>query len=253
MDSVQNFYDDLAESYHLIFEDWNRSIERQGDALTKVLAERWELRGGRLLDLAAGIGNQALGLAARGYDVIAADLSPRAVGRARREASRRGLSLPVIAADFRSLPFATGTARAVIACDNALPHLLSLAEIHRALEEFKRCVHPGGGIVLSVRDYGEPPPAGTVEHRPYGERHFNGRRVFAEQEWHWHGATYEVRLRIRPLDDDSAAVVAVQTTYLAVPVSAILELMRDIGLAGVERRDGAFYQPLLIGTVPGAA
>jgi glycine/sarcosine N-methyltransferase len=253
MDSVQTFYDDLAESYHLIFEDWNRSIDRQADALTKVLAERWGLRGGRLLDVAAGIGTQALGLAARGFEVVAADLSPRAVARAQREASRRGLSLPVVAADFRWLPFATETASAVIACDNALPHLPSLDEIRRALKEFNRCVRPGGGIVLSVRDYGEPPPAGTVERRPYGERDWNGRRVFAEQEWHWHGATYEVRLQIRPLDGDTAAVVAVRTTYLAVPVSAILELMRDIGLAGVERLDGAFYQPLLIGTVPNAA
>jgi SAM-dependent methyltransferase len=160
--------------------------------------------------------------------------------------------MPVVAADFRWLPFATGTAPALIACDNALPHLLSLAEIRRALEEFKRCVRPGGGILISVRDYGDPPPAGTVEHRPYGERHWNGRRVFAEQEWQWHGATYEVLLRIRPLDDDSPAIVAVQTTYLAVPVSAILEVMRDIGLDGVERLDGAFYQPLLIGTVPRA-
>jgi hypothetical protein len=139
------------------------------------------------------------------------------------------------------------------ACDNALPHLLSLAEIRRALEEFKRCVQPGGAILLSVRDHGEPPLAGTVEHRPYGERQWKGRRVIAEQEWHWHGATYEVRLRIRPVDDESAAVVEVQTTYLAVQVDTILALMRDIGLAGVERLDGAFYQPLLIGTVPRAA
>src|SRR5512145_1299070 len=110
MDSVQRFYDDLAEFHHLIFEDWHRSIERQGDALSRVLGERWGLRGGRLLDVAAGIGTQALGLAARGFDVFAADLSSRAVGRARLEASQRGLTRPVVAADFRSLPFATGTA-----------------------------------------------------------------------------------------------------------------------------------------------
>lgn len=51
----------------------------------------------------------------------------------------------------------------------------------------------------------------------------------------------------------SALGVAAQTTYPAVPVSAILELMCDIGLAGVERLDGAFYQPLLVGTAPRAA
>jgi SAM-dependent methyltransferase len=72
-----------------------------------------------------------------------------------------------VAADFRCLPFATGAALAVIACDNALPHLLSLSEIRTALEEFKRCLRPGGAVVLSMRDYHDPPRAGTVEHRPY--------------------------------------------------------------------------------------
>jgi SAM-dependent methyltransferase len=251
MDSVQTFYDELAESYHLIFEDWSRSVDRQGEALALVLKERWDLRDGLVLDVAAGIGTQSLGLAARGFHVIAADLSERAVSRARREALLRGLDLPVLVANFSCLPFATGDARALIACDNALPHLLSLAEIRRALEECKRCVQPGGAIIVSVRDYQEPPPAGTVEHRPYGERVWKGRRFFAEQEWHWQGATYKVVLRIRPLDEDSGTLV-VQTTYLAVPASVILGLMREIGLTSVERLDGAYYQPLLVGTVPGA-
>jgi len=250
MDPVKTFYDELAESYHLIFEDWSRSIERQGDALARVLAERWDLRGGHVLDVAAGIGTQSLGLAARGFDVYAADLSARAIGRARREAIRRGISLPVLAADFRWLPLASGAASAVIACDNALPHLLSLSEIRRALEEFKRCLRHGGAVMLSMRDYNDPPPAGTVEHRPYGERLWNGRRFVAEQEWHWQGATYEVRLRIQPLDDDSAPTVQVQARYFAVSVSTVLALMREVGFSDVERVDGAFYQPLLVGTVP---
>lgn len=249
MNSVQSFYDALAESFHLIFEDWPRSIERQADALTGVLSERWGLQSGLLLDVAAGIGTQSLGLAARGFEVIAADLSERAVGRAVREAGQRGISLPVTVADFRLLPFASASVQALIACDNALPHLLSLSEIRGALEEFKRCVRPGGAIVLSTRDYRDPPPAGTVEHRPYGERLWNGRRFFAEQEWRWEGATYELLLRIRPLDDDSSATVVARATYLAVPVSTILELMKEIGLSSVARLDDVYYQPLLVGTV----
>lgn len=253
MSSVQRFYDDLSESYHLIFEDWERSIDRQGDALAKVLAERWGLRTGQLLDVAAGIGTQALGLAARGFDVVAADLSSRAIARARREGLRRGLQLPVVAADFRNLPFATATADAVLACDNALPHLLSLAEIRGALAECTRCLRPAGALLLSVRDYQAPPAAGTVEHHPYGERLWNGRRFLAEQEWHWQGTTYSVVLRIRSLERAAEPDVEVQTTYLAVPASTILDLMREVGLAEVQRLDGAYYQPLLVGTAPGTA
>lgn len=250
MGSVQTFYDELAESYHLIFEDWHRSIERQGAALAWVLEDRWGLRGGPLLDAAAGIGTQTLGLLERGFDVLASDLSMRAVARARTEAVNRGFRLPVVAADFRRLPFRDAVAGAVIACDNAIPHLQSLTEIRQAVEELKRCARPGGGVVLSMRDYADPPSAGTIELRPYGERLWNGRRYFAEQEWRWHGATYEITLRIQPLEGEPSDRVEVRATYFAVSVRAVLTVMEEVGLTDVERLDDAFYQPLLVGTVP---
>ena len=33
----KQFYDDLASYYHLIFEDWEASMARQGDALTSLI------------------------------------------------------------------------------------------------------------------------------------------------------------------------------------------------------------------------
>ena len=69
------------------------------------------------------------------------------------------------------------------------------------------------------------------------------------REWRWEDATYEVLLRIRPLDDDSSATVVARATYLAVPVSTIPELMEEIGLSSVARLDDVYYQPLLVGTV----
>ena len=104
--------------------------------------------------MAAGIGTQALALAARGFDVLAADLSPRAVRRARREAFLRGLDPPAVAADFRWLPFASGKAPVLIACDNALPHLLSLSKIRRALPATVLLTHTAreGGHAGRVSD-----------------------------------------------------------------------------------------------------
>ena len=58
------FYDALAEDYHLIFADWERSITHQAEVLARLLgAERR-----RVLDAACGIGTQAIGLAAEGYE-----------------------------------------------------------------------------------------------------------------------------------------------------------------------------------------
>ncbi len=251
--SVRDFYDELAESYHLIFEDWDQSIARQAAALDGILQQRWGFERGActVLDAAAGIGTQSLGLAARDYRVIAADVSIRALARARREAARRRLALPVVAADFRTMPFASAAVDAAIACDNALPHLLSLNEIRLALEELRRCLRPGGACLLSMRDYAALPPAGTVEHRPYGEREWNGRRYVAEQEWRWRGATYQLVMRIQPADDRASERIEVETTYFAVPILTVLELMREVGFVDVDRIDDVYYQPVLVGTTPG--
>ena len=252
MSSARKFYDALADHYHLIFEDWDRSIERQRAALTTVLAQHWQLSGGTVLDAAVGIGTQALGLIKHGFSVVGSDISIRALNRARDEASRRNLTLALTAADFRCLPFSHASFDAAIACDNALPHLLSIDEIRSALSEIARCVRLGGGVLLSMRDYSAPPAEGTIEKRPYGERVWNGRRFFAEQEWRWQGSTYQLLLRIQSLDDASERL-EVESTYLAVSVPTILELMTSIGLVDVQRVDDVYYQPLLIGTVRRAA
>ena len=83
-----DFYDGLAPFYHLIYPDWEHSVERQGAALDAVIAELHPAAE-RVLDVACGIGTQALGLAGRGYRVAAADLSAAAVERAAREAAAR--------------------------------------------------------------------------------------------------------------------------------------------------------------------
>ena len=250
MSSVRAFYDSVAEQYHLIFEDWERSVERQADVLAPLLSQRWS-DARHVLDAAVGIGTQALGLAARGFRVTGSDLAPAAVARARREARSRRLQLELACADFRALPFADGSADVVIACDNALPHLLSTSEIRRALAELRRCVRPGGGCLVSMRDYPSPPAPGTVESRPYGVREWNGARYFAEQEWRWEGETYRLALRIRPVGASPGGWFEAETTYLAVPVDVVQALMVDAGFAEVQRLDGVYYQPLLIGHVPG--
>ena len=41
MNRTTAFYDRLASHYHLIFEDWDQSIERQATQLTSIIEERW--------------------------------------------------------------------------------------------------------------------------------------------------------------------------------------------------------------------
>src|SRR5262245_4778418 len=122
--SVQDFYDDLADDYHLIYPDWKATIEWQGEILDRLIQSQIGSQGS-LLDCSCGIGTQAIGLASRGFQVYATDLSPVAVERARRESARIGVSIAFGVADFRSLATQVeGTFDVVLSCDNALPHML---------------------------------------------------------------------------------------------------------------------------------
>jgi len=68
--SFDNFYDDMAAAYHLIFADWNVTIERQQAVLSRLLPP--PTTAGMVLDCACGIGTQALRLARVGYTVSVA-------------------------------------------------------------------------------------------------------------------------------------------------------------------------------------
>ena len=245
--SVRAFYDELAPRYHLIYTDWEASIARQGAALASVISEHWP-RTRTVLDVAVGVGTQALGLSGRGFEVTGSDLSPLAVLRATKEAAVRGLHIPCIAADFRSLPTRSDSADVLIACDNALPHLDSQDDIAAALAEWFRVIRPGGGCLLSMRDYGAPPPAGTVEVHPYGERVWEGRRYKVQQTWTWHGPRYQVALEIVPTAGAvGEAATVVTADYLAITPMRVAELLRGASFERVERVDWPFFQPVLIG------
>jgi glycine/sarcosine N-methyltransferase len=201
-----------------------------------------------VLDVACGIGTQASALALQGFSVVGSDVSIRSLRRGHRESQGRGVHVPAIAADLRALPFRTGCADVVIACDNAVPHLLSLRDIRRAMPELKRCARPGGGVIISMRDY-KRMPAGTQEVRPYGEREWKGHRYFAEQQWKWNGPTDNVTMRFRALAR-GLDTIEFSTTYFAVAIEQVREIMWDTCLSDVERIDDVFYQPLLMHAFP---
>lgn len=247
--TVQAFYDELSSRYHLVYEDWTASIARQGSALDSLLGEYFPGQR-QILDVAVGIGTQALGLSALGYHVIGFDLSPRAVQRAAREAAVRGLELPVAVADFSDLPVGSAARSVIICCDNSLPHVPSAEVMLATLREWRRCLRPGGGCLVSMRDYGDPPPPGTVEERPYGERVWQGRRYRVRQMWTWQGPRYEVALEMSALDESGDSLPTLRSTYLAIAPSQVQRLLSEAGFERVARVDGRFFQPVLVGFVP---
>lgn len=71
-------------------------------------------RGVRVYDACAAPGGKAIGLAARGARVTAADARPERLQRLRDTVARTGVAIPMIAADLLSAPFRPGEWEAVL-------------------------------------------------------------------------------------------------------------------------------------------
>ena len=244
---TQAFYDALAPYYHLIYADWDASIARQARGLASVLREFGVHPPAHILDAACGIGTQSLGLAALGYRLTASDISPGAIARARTEADARRLTIDFAVADLRDLS-ATFHEQfaAVLACDNAVPHLLSNDEILAAFAECRKLLPPRGILCVSARDYSTIERR-TPDVRPYGERVDGSRRYSAEQIWEWDGDQYDVTLRLREERADGGSTLhEFRSRYYAVTLATLERLLREAGFARVERRDEQFFQPLLV-------
>ncbi len=129
------------------------------EAIVAALAERLPA-GARVLDLGAGSGRFALPLAARGFRVVAADLSPEMLAhlRAKRPA---GAAFPQpVLADAARLPFIAAAFPAAFSV-----HTLHLvADLPAALDEIVRTLTPGGLFALGYIDHDPTAPIGWTLH-----------------------------------------------------------------------------------------
>jgi len=183
-ETTLGFYEQLADFYHLIFEDWGLAIERQARVLGNLLATNTNGKPLRILDCACGIGTQAIGLAAMGHTVFASDLCEPAVRRARAEAERRGLDISFRVSDMTALnEIAASGFDAVVVMDNALPHLSEI-QLGQAAVAIASKLKPGGLLVASIRDYDALVVTRPRMQEPafYGPP---GKRRIVHQVWDW--------------------------------------------------------------------
>lgn len=243
------FYDKLAPYYHLIFADWETSIARQATILDQLIRQEWGPEARSVLDVSCGIGTQALGLTQRGYDITASDLSPGAIERARREAEKRGQSIDFSVVDMRQAhEHHQREFDVVISCDNSVPHLLSDTEIQQAFASFYRCIKPGGGCLISVRDYDLEERSG-VKVVPYGIRQVKGTRYLVFQVWEYEGSQYELSMYMIEDEGGEEGVAHIfRTRYYAVSPDRLEELLKEVGFRDVRRAESAYYQPIIVGS-----
>jgi 2-polyprenyl-3-methyl-5-hydroxy-6-metoxy-1,4-benzoquinol methylase len=248
-DAMSDFYDSMSGLYHLIFEDWDESIARQAGQLAAIIEGRWGADTRSILDVSCGIGTQSIGLAQRGFLVTASDLSERALARARAEAQRRAVEINFSVCDMRAAHIHHQREfDVVISVDNCITHLLNDDDLLQALRQIHGCTRPGGGCLLTVRDYDQE-QRGTGLIKPYGVREADGKRTIIFQVWDFVGQIYDMTMYFVEDDRTSEQLVThvMRTRYNAVGTDKLLALMCEAGFTAAERLDGCFYQPVLVG------
>ncbi|MBX9929254.1 MAG: class I SAM-dependent methyltransferase [Gemmatimonadaceae bacterium] len=249
--TTQEFYDQLASLYDLVYDDWEGSMARQGAAIGELISSTLgtDLAPAqiRVLDASCGIGTQTLPLARQGYRMTACDLSPGAIGRLRREVGIRGLTVESVVADMRTLRSSVpGPYDVALTFDNSLPHLLSDAELTAAFSEFLAVLRPGGLFACSIRDYSQV-KRGQPSIHAYGERTREGVRYRLRQEWNWDGPTHYHATMVVEREHSGRWTEAACTTmrYYAILVPELMGLLQEAGFADVHRNDAILYQPVL--------
>lgn len=248
---INDFYDQLAPFYHLIYEDWEAAIASQADFLSGIIQAQWGDSVHSILDASCGIGTQSLGLAARGFEVTASDLSPGAVARAQKEAQARNLRITFSVCDIRELYSHHGGGFDVVICaGNSIPHLLSDSEILLALQEMHACLRSGGGCVITMRRYDEEVRGNGIL-KPFGVREEGVKRYIIFQVWDFEGEHYAFSMYFMEEDKRSGAVEThvMRSRYYAIKPNHLLGLMQQAGFGEVKRvDDDASHPATLVGT-----
>jgi len=244
-----NFYEALADYYHLIFDDWDKSIERQARILNSLLISQIPHHPANLLDCACGIGTQAIGFAQFGHRVVASDLSRAAVARAKIEAELRGLDISFFVSDMTTLTEIAKTDFDVVTVlDNALPHLTS-AQIGEAARAIGSKLKPKGLFIASIRDYDQLIVQKPAMQEPafYGTE---GERRVVHQVWEWiDHEKYIVHLYITIQSSGMWAshhFVSKYRCLLRSELSALLECAGFEQVRWVMPQESGFYQPIVL-------
>jgi SAM-dependent methyltransferase len=252
-DPIVGFYDALAPYYHLIFEDWAKSIERQAAILDSLLEAQCGAGPRKILDCACGIGTQAIGLARHGHRVVGSDLSPAAVERAKREAAGRGLQISFLVSDMTSLAGIEESGfDAVLALDNALSHLAP-AGLKDAVCAMSTKLRPGGIFLASTRDYDA-----LMRERPtvqgpsfYGD---DGQRRIVLQVWDWiDRERYMLHMYITHQADAHWETHHFVSEYRCAQRGELSRALATAGLEGIRwlmPDESGFYQPIVVARKP---
>ena len=112
------------------------------------------LQAGRILDLGTGPATQAMNLAKRGFDVIATDISPSAIKKAKASAKAAGLSIQFLVDNVLASKLGPNLVDAIV--DRGVFHVLPLDKRPVYVRTVHRVLRPDGWLFLKCFSDKEP-------------------------------------------------------------------------------------------------
>jgi SAM-dependent methyltransferase len=243
----QDFYNAMADDYHLISKDWESAMERQAKFIDSILKDQSL----KILDCSCGIGTQAIGLALMGYDVTACDISQREIQIARENCKRLKVTMNFFTGDMRELPHDfSNKFDAVISFDNAVAHLLTDGDFSKALRSMRSCLKEDGRLLFSVRDYDlirKNKPSGTT---PFRVKDQHGERIYF-QTWKWaeDGKSYDMDLFIlkNQMKQWSASPISTRMrAYTSEEIQTLISKEPFTHTIRLEPSECGYYQPVYV-------
>ena len=198
-----------------------------------------------ILDCACGIGTQSLGLSRLGHQVVGTDLSFRAVARARREAAKRGRPTAFTVADMTDLRcFRAETFDAVLAIDNAIPHV---PDPSKAIEQIGFVLKSGGVFIASIRDYDALLSERPVVDPPRFFDDAEGRRI-VHQVWDWTSdRSYTLHQYITFQQNGAWRSIHEVSTYYPIRRDELTAQLRGFtDIRWLSAAEAGFYQPVVV-------
>jgi demethylmenaquinone methyltransferase/2-methoxy-6-polyprenyl-1,4-benzoquinol methylase len=173
---VRRVFDSVAERYDLMNDLMSLGLHRAWKRFAVwVSAVR---PGERVLDVAAGSGDLAHALAARGAEVWMSDVNQSMLARGRDRALDAGRMIPAIRCDAERLPFAAGS----FDCVTVAFGLRNMTHKERALADRVRVLRSGGRLLVLEFSRVWAPFAKAYDVYSFGVLPWLGKRVAGDAD-----------------------------------------------------------------------
>jgi SAM-dependent methyltransferase len=145
-ETTDDLYGEFASRYDTFFDE-----ERDHTAQVAFFDEVFKRhRVGRVLDCSCGTGEHLAMLAPLGLSLFGSDVSPAMLAVAQEKMKRQDLDIPLIRADFRTLPeHFSEPFDAILCLSTSLPHVHPEREMVRALKSMYASLTDRGVLILT--------------------------------------------------------------------------------------------------------